>query len=239
MLDVLSFGLAFVSAIFGAVIQGAIGFGLNLVVVPVVALLWPEALPTSLIVMAIPMTIGSALRERDAIDLRGMGWVSVGRIPGVVAGAWLVSALASDTLARVTGGLVVAAALMSIFAPRLRVTTGASLVVGLVSGVMGTSSSIGGPPVALLYQHEPGPVVRSTLGATFAIGVAMSLAALAVAGEIHRHQVWLGVALMPAIGIGLYASRWLHHAVDTRWLRPGVLGFAIVSGAVVLLRGFV
>ena len=47
----------------------------------------------------------------------------------------------------------------------------------------------------------------------------------------------LGVALMPAIGIGLYVSRWLHQAVDSRWLRPSVLAFAIVSGLAVLLRG--
>ena len=49
----------------------------------------------------------------------------------------------------------------------------------------GTSSSIGGRR-SLLYQHSPGPVVRSTLGAAFLVGTGFSFGALLLVGEVGR-----------------------------------------------------
>lgn len=236
-LSVLGFGLVFLSAFAGALIQGSIGYGLNLVVVPVVAIFAPPALPGAMIIMALPMTAGSALREHAHIDRTGVLWMTLGRLPGVAVGTWIVAVLDAQTLALVIGGIVVLAAGMSLVSTAIRVTPGSSAIVGLLAGVMGTASSIGGPPVAILYQHEPGPVVRSTLGATFLIGVVLSLAALQLAGQIPVWHWWLGLSLTPAIGLGLYASRWLHASLDKGWLRPCVLCFAVVSGLAVLLRG--
>ena len=71
-LEPLALAAVYASVIAGAIIQGAIGFGLNLVVVPVVALTAPEALPASMIVMAIPMTLGSAALERSHIHRLGV-----------------------------------------------------------------------------------------------------------------------------------------------------------------------
>jgi uncharacterized membrane protein YfcA len=230
------FAVIFASAILGAVIQGSIGFGLNLIVVPVAAIVQPAALPAAMIIMALPMTAGSALREQTHIDRAGVLWTTLGRLPGVAIGAWVVSVLSPDTLSIVIGGFVVLAASMSAFSPPFRVTPGSAGFAGLVGGVMGTASSIGGPPVALLYQNEPGPVMRSTLGATFLIGTLMSLGALVVAGQVEGWHGWLGLALMPGVGIGLYASRWLHGWLDAGWLRPCVLGFAALSGFGVLLH---
>jgi uncharacterized membrane protein YfcA len=236
-LSPVGFTAVFASVVVGSLIQGAIGFGLNLVVVPTVVILEPAALPASMIIMAIPMTLGTAMRERTHIDRSGIGWTTLGRLPGVAIGAWVVSRLDADTLAVVIGALVALAALMSVLSPPIRIAPTSATVVGFVSGVMGTASSIGGPPVALLYQNEPGPVLRSTLGAIFVIGVVMSLGALTLAGEVALWQVWLGIALMPGIGLGLWASRFLHGWLDAGWLRPCVLVFAAGSGLLVLWRG--
>ena len=80
-------------------------------------------------------------------------------------------------------------------------------------------------------------MLRSTLGAIFAIGVAMSLGALLLAGQVAQWQALLGLALMPAIGLGLWLSRFLHAWLDRGWLRPCLLIFAVSSGIGVLLRG--
>ena len=242
MFDLLHLSASGFAAIFGivvvgAIVQGAVGFGLNLLVVPVAAIVQPEALPAAMIIMALPMTAGSALREHDHIDRPGVLWTTLGRLPGVAIGAWLVSLLAADTLAIVVGGFVLVGALMSVVSPPLRIGRASSAAVGLVAGVMGTTSSIGGPPVALLYQNEPGPVVRSTLGAALLIGTSMSLAALILAGQVAAWHWALGLALMPGVGIGLYASAWLHDWLDAGWLRPCVLGLAALCGLGVLIHG--
>lgn len=199
----------------------------------------PESLPAAYIVMAIPMTAGQALREHQAIDWSGVGWTSLGRVPGVFAGAALVSALDTRLLAVAIGFFVLLSVAMSLLAPPIPIRPGNAVGVGFASSLMGTASSIGGPPMGLLYQHAPGPVLRSTLGVTFLIGVALSLAALAWAGELAARHWALGFALMPTVGLGLWASRHTHGRLDAGWLRPAVLGFSAVAGAVVMIRGLV
>jgi uncharacterized membrane protein YfcA len=43
--------------------------------------------------------------------------------------------------------------------------------------------------------------------------------------------------LVPALAVGAVTSRWVHHRVDGPAMRIVVLTFALVSGAVLLLRG--
>jgi uncharacterized membrane protein YfcA len=225
------------AAFLGALVQGSIGFGLNLIVVPVVAIVEPAALPASGIILALPMTLGSALREHTHIDRPGVVWMTAGRLPGVVLGAWIVSVLAPETLALVIGVIVVLAVGMSIASPPLQLRPGSQAAVGFAGGLMGTASSIGGPPVALLYQGAPGPVVRSTLGATFLVGVVLSLGALGIAGQVEAFHWRFGGVLVPPVLLGLFASRYLHDWLDAGWLRPCVLGFAALAGIGVLLWG--
>ena len=77
--------LALVAAAGGAV-QGSIGFGQNLVLVPVVALVVPEAVPGALVTLGIPLTLIMAVREWHGIDRSGLGWIVLGRVPGTVVG---------------------------------------------------------------------------------------------------------------------------------------------------------
>ncbi len=232
-----TFLVLFSAVALGALVQGSIGFGLNVIAAPVAALVQPDALPAAMIIMSLPMTAGSAWRERSHIDREGVVWTTLGRLPGVALGAFIVSRLEPAALASWIGGMVVVASLMSVAAVQIPVAALPSAVVGAVAGVMGTTSSMGGPPIALLYQREPGPVLRSTLGATFLIGSGCSLTALALAGHVESWHWALGLALTPAVAIGLVASRFLHARVDAGWLRPCVVGLASLAGLAVMLRG--
>ena len=234
-------GLAFVWSIvfLGALVQGSIGFGLNLIVVPAIATVRPEVLPAASIILALPMTLGSAAREWSHVDRKAIFWTTLGRLPGITAGVWLVVVLAPDDLALVIGATVVFASGMSVLAPRIEITRASQAGAGLLGGLMGTSSSIGGPPMALLYQHESGPVMRSTLGATFLVGTGLSLLALVAAGEVRGEHWRFGIAMMPAVLLGLFASRYFHGWLERGWLRPCVLGFAALSGLAVLVRGLI
>lgn len=227
------FGMVFV----GATVQGSIGFGLNLIAVPAIAIYQPAALPAAAIIFALPMTFGSAFRERSHIDWSAVLWTTLGRLPGVVLGAWIVAALDPETLSMVIGGIVVLAVLMSIASPAIAIHRGSQASVGFLGGLMGTASSIGGPPMALLYQYQPGPIVRSTLGAAFLVGTALSLSALAIAGEVSPlHWRFAGV-MVPGVVLGLLVSRLSHGFLDQGWLRPCVLIFSALAGIAVVARG--
>ncbi len=238
-LEPTAFVLLFGTTLLGALVQGSIGFGLNLIVAPVIAIFVPEALPASAIIVALPMTLGSALRESAHIDRSAILWTTVGRLPGIAVGLWIVIRLDAEALATATGAMVLFAVLMSIASPRIPITKLSQAIAGWLGGAMGTSSSIGGPPLALLYQHSPGPVVRSTLGAAFLVGTGFSFTALLVAGEVQALHWRLGLALVPAVLLGLFASRAFHGWLDRGWLRPCVLGLCGLAGAAVVVDGLV
>lgn len=229
--------VALIAVLAGAFVQGTVGFGVNILAAPVMALVEPDALPAVLILAALPLATGMLVREHGHIDRDGLRWLLVGRLPGTALGALVVATLPPDDLAAVIGALVLVAVGMSVAAPPLAVTRSTALAVGALSGAMGTASSIGGPPPALLYQHHPGAVLRSTTAALFVVGTILSASALAVAGELTVDDVVLAAVLTPAIAGGLGLSHVLAGHIDAGWLRPAVLVVAAVAGVATMLRG--
>lgn len=221
----------------GATIQGSLGFGMNLVTVPVLALVLPKALPVTVIVIGVPLAVGMVRYEHHAIDRVGVGWIIAGRVPGTIIGAWIVATVETSILQAIAGATVLAMVAASIAMPPLHVRRESQVAAGLVSGVTGTSAGIGGPPLALLYQHHPGPTMRSTLAASFVFGTLLSLATLLIARQVGADQVLLGLALTPAVVIGSLIGRRLHGLLDRRWLRPCVLAFAGITGVIAVARG--
>jgi uncharacterized membrane protein YfcA len=218
-------------------VQGSIGFGASLVAVPVMALFVPEALPATAVVWSMPLVAAMMLRERTAIDRPGLCWMTLGRLPGTALGAWVVTALAADTLSMLTGLAVLVAVAVSGLGAALAITPVSSTGAGFASGFMGTSTGIDGPPMALLYQRTAGPVMRSTLGAAFVLGQIVSVAGLTIAGTIAAWQVLLALALVPSHLTGLLVSRHLMGRLEGRWLRPAVLVFAAVAASAAVVRG--
>ena len=219
----------------GAVIQGSIGFGYALVAVPAMVLLLPWADPVTPLLLALPMTLLMSAREWRSIDTGGFVLITAGRLVGTAAGVGLLVLAPKAYLSVLTGLLILAAALGSFFSPGFRVNDRARLAGGVASGVVGTVAALGGTPLALVYQDRSGPELRSTLAVSFVVGILMSLAGLALAGQVEVRHVGLALELLPGLGIGVLASRGVVHRLDERWLRPAVLVFAAVAGLVITL----
>ncbi|MFP3906288.1 MAG: sulfite exporter TauE/SafE family protein [Acidimicrobiales bacterium] len=226
---------AAIATLVGATIQGSIGFGMNLVTVPVLALVLPETLPAAVIVLGIPVSITMLRHEWASLDRTGLGWIIGGRLPGTALGAWIVATVATSTLQAVIGSMILLVVLASIAAPPVPVRPGTQAVTGAVSGITGTAGGIGGPPLALLYQYSSGPTIRATLSASFLIGTFVSLFALGITGSLTVGQLGLGAGLAPLVVAGVVIGRRSHSVLDRGWMRPAVLAFAAVSAAVVII----
>jgi uncharacterized membrane protein YfcA len=220
-----------------AFIQGSVGIGFALISAPVFALVDPSSLPVALLILMLPLNFLVFFRERHEADLKGAGWITVGRFFGTFLGIWVLLALSLRQLEVAVGLLTILAAVIAILAPPFSPGRVPALGVGLFTGVTETATGIGGPPLALLYQHARGPVLRSTVALCFLVGEVISLVILTVSGAVRSGQVVAAAYLVPAAIIGTVLSRLVHSRINGPALRMAVLIFSIVSGAVLLLKG--
>lgn len=220
----------------GALVQGSVGYGMNLLAAPLFALLDPALIPVPLLLVTTVHAGLAALREHAHVDVRGVGWALLGRIPGVALGVALVALLPARPFAAVIGASVLICVGLSLLTWKPRPSPQALIVAGLASGAFGTASTIGGPPIALLYQHERGPTIRATMALYFAIGTVMSVAALAATGQVHGEPVLKAALLLPFLLAGFLLSGPLRRVLDAGWMRPAVLTVAAVSAVILITR---
>ena len=217
-------------------VQGATGVGFALIVAPVLGLLHPALLPVCVLVLMLPLNVYVLWRERSALDKPGATWITVGRVVGTAGGLWVLVVLNLNQLNIVVGVSTIAAVLATMLAPSFTPGRRAFLASGLVTGITETATGIGGPPLALIYQHQPVSVMRSTIALCFLAGELVSLATLLVAGRIDAAQMTAAAQLLPALIIGAMLSHVIHHRVNTQFLRAFVLLFALVSGLVLFVK---
>ncbi|HUO61332.1 MAG TPA: sulfite exporter TauE/SafE family protein [Candidatus Acidoferrales bacterium] len=230
------FALLALVVTFAAFIQGTTGVGFALIVAPVLAVLAPQLVPVCLLFLMIPLNSYVMLRERTALDRDGAVWITLGRFAGTFGGLAILAALSARNLNIAIGASTVLAALLSYLAPSFAPGRAAFLTAGVVTGVTETATGIGGPPLALVYQHEPAPRLRSTIAFCFLVGELVSLVVLAFAGRANARQFLAAIRLVPALALGALLSRAVHERVHGTLLRNFVLLFAIVSGSVLIIR---
>lgn len=228
--------VAGLACLVGAAVQGAVGLGLGLVAAPVLALLDPTLVPGTILLVTAVLPFLTSLRELDGTDWCGLSVALPGRVAGTAVGAWVVVTQPATTTAVVVAVVVLGAVLLSVTTWDARPTRPALLVAGMVSGVSGTATSVGGPPVALLYQRAEGRVLRSTMGVYFLVGNLVSVGVLTAAGEIGRRELGRAVVLVPFVVAGFLLSGPLRARVEGPGLRLGVLLLSAGSAVVLLVR---
>jgi hypothetical protein len=220
----------------GAAVQGSVGFGLALVAAPLVALVDPALVPGPMLVAGLVLPLLTAHRERDRLDVAAVKWALVGRVPGSLAGSVLLAGLSERAASLVVGVVVLAGVAMTASGVRVRTSAANLFGAGLVSGFMGTTSSAGGPPLALLYQHAEGPELRGTLSGYFACAAAISIAVLVGVGRFGTQELAGGLALLPATVVGFLFSGRVVRALDAGYTRVAVLLVAALGGVALLVR---
>jgi len=220
----------------GATVQGAVGFGLALVAAPVLVQIDPHLVPGPMLIAALLMLGLTIWRDREGIHLAGVGWSVVGRLPGTVVGAFVIGAVSADRMAAAVGVVVWLAVILSLWGPRLRPTPYTLVAAGVLSGLMGTTSSIGGPPIAMVYQHESGVRLRGTLASFFLVGGVMSLVALHFVGRLGLRELCGAAVLAPGILVGFLLSSRIAPLIDRGHTRVAVLATAAAAAAILLIR---
>jgi uncharacterized membrane protein YfcA len=220
----------------GATIQGLVGLGVGLVSSPFVTMLAPDLMPGLLLFLGFLTPSISLLADHRDIDWRGLAWAVPWRIPGTVVGVWLVAVVSGRALEIAVGTMVLLSVVVTWRAVELPINRTNLSVAGLVSGVTATTTSIGGPSIAVLYQHQPARRIRSTLAVYFATGAVFSLTGLALAGQITRAEIGLAALSVPALVLGIALSVVIRNRIRPDSIRSGVLVVCAASAVTLLAR---
>lgn len=225
------YGIIALAILMGSCLQASIGFGMGMLAAPVVAIVDPSLIPGTLIMLAALVTMIVTVRERASIDLTGTGWALVGRVPGTVAGALLLTAIPEAALAILIACVVLLGVVLTsagwVPLPRRR-----NLVLaGATSGVLGTATSIGGPPMALMWQNSSGPALRGTMSGFFLVGSVLSIAALAATGAVDAGTFRTCASLVPAMLVGYVLSRRLNGVLNPKRQRWTAIAMSATGAA--------
>lgn len=217
----------------GSATQASIGIGLGLLAAPTLVLIDPAFIPGALSMCVVPLTVGMTMRERGHVDRR-VYRAAVGRLAGVIAGAVVIAIASRDVVAVVIAFSVLLAVVGSVSGLRFATSDRNLMIAGTASGFTGTVAAIGGPPMALTYQHSDPRTLRATLAAFNTIGSAFTIPSLVIAGVIGWREFQLALLLVPGVVGGL----WLGRIGIARLRADRVRGFvlaACASSAIVLL----
>ncbi|WP_342609374.1 sulfite exporter TauE/SafE family protein [Vibrio tritonius] len=238
-MDYLS-GTTLVSALLifiGSFVQTAIGFGLAVVAAPLLFILSPDYVPAPVTLSALILSILNALKLRSSISIGGLKMALLGRVPGSMAGGVLLTWVSVKVLELWLGLLVLFAVLVSLLPFRLEPTPRRMAIAGFFSGFFGTSSAIGGPPMALLLQHQEANNLRGNLAAFFVFSSIMSLIVQGVAGFFTWHHILISLPLMPAVLLGYLLAIKFTQTWPKEKIRRCALFLCFLSGLAALTKG--
>lgn len=230
--------IALLVTVVAATLQATIGFGFAVLSVPILYYINPKLAPVPQLLLIAPLALSMVWRERKSVDLKGLGWVILGRVIGAGLGVALLSSASQFVLdLSIAAVVLLAVATLTLVdtVPRNRTT---ELLAGTASGTGALVSSIGGPPLALLYRDSGGGTLRSSLAAIFMIGLVITLSARITGGLITQDDVVLGACLLPATALGLYISRFLIGRIEGAPLRKAIIIVATFSALTLGYRAF-
>lgn len=233
--------LTVVVAVFlGAMVQNTLGIGFGMVASPALLVLEPRLVPALAIMLGFSSSCHDLFVSRQQLDMRHCTYSAMGRMLGTVLGVatlvFLVTDTASRTFALVFASLLLVSVAMSLAGRHLRIfriTTVSLLFFSSISGLFGTLISVGGPPIALLYQNERPEFARPHLQFNISIGSLFAMIGLSLGGFVESLHVLSMALLLPVVVLGVWLTRRFKHLVKKNY-RNYILGIVTVSATFIL-----
>lgn len=229
----LQVGVAFAAALGSAFVRGLTGFGMAILLVPVLALALP---PVEAVVLtnALSLMLGATEIRSLVRDAERSAWV-IGALVVVTTpvGLYALSLTGKDA-ARLVIALIAVSAFIAILLPRRggavpgRGVTGA---VGVLSGLMTGYAGMPGPPVVPYYAGRdlPRATAKASMQLIFTIAASAGLVTATVLGILRLELVLFAVLILPVIIAGnRLGARVSGRIADPVW--RGIVG-VVLGGA--------
>ena len=194
-------------------------------------------------VVFVNLVVGLVTRSAATFQLRAhvvwsrVGLFALGSIPGAWAGAVVLDVLPLHILKLAAGVLAVLCGISMILPNRgepRSPSSAAEVATGAVGGFLSTTTSLNGPPPALLLARARVPplVFIADLAGYFTVVSAVSLIILGVRGQIPHSILWPALPIFVAAGLlGNVGGLWIAHRLPERAFRTAVIALVIAAGA--------
>jgi uncharacterized protein len=229
--------LAALAAFAGAAVQSASGMGFALVLSPALfAVMDPEEAVTAVLLLGAALCV-LVLIESRRVATYGLGRLLVPAVPGLFAGVVVLAVLSKESLQVGVGVAVVAAAAWQLrHRAAVRIP---AIAAGFLSGVLTTSISVNGPPLALWLESEAvsPPRFRTTLAASFLI---LDIAGIALIAAREGADVIDPGRLGPLLGcvlVGYALGAVAFRRLDAERFSTIVLSLVICTGLASVAAG--
>jgi uncharacterized protein len=230
--------LAILIVVFGSILQGSIGFGLGPLSVPLLLLINPVFVPGPVLLIALVLTILMYNREQHAVQKNEIKWAVIGRLLGTICGAAILSIISKNNLSLLFGTVILFSLIIFVSGIRLKMSILNLILVGTISGFMGTTTSIGGPPMALLYQDKKGPQIRGTLSGIFIVGTIIAILSLIFINKFGIIELKIAALLLPGIIVGYYLSYYSSKILDKGYIRTAILIVSAITSIILIFKYF-
>ncbi len=224
-----------VIAFLASVCQSVTGFGFALVMAPLITALW--AVRPGIAATVMLSLFGNLMLLRQVhghVSYRRVGGLLSGFAIGLVPGVLVFERVDENVLRIVVGVAVLLATLVVYRAPEVahgRDGFGLRLLAGAVSGAVGSSTSLSGPPVVLYLIGRVREIdaFRATVLAYFVPSSVMVLVSYLLVGQITEDVLIMVAFAAPAVLLGMPAGAWIRRHLDAERFRAVVL--AVLVGA--------
>jgi uncharacterized protein len=222
----------------GIALQGVVGIGFALVAAPLLFLIDPLFVPVPLIILGALLSGYMVAKGRHHLSWRRLMPALIARVPGSWLGALLLASVSPAILSLILGSTLLLSVTLSwrnTF--KITMSTRSLSIAGFFSGVIGTATSVGGPPMALVYQESNVLTARSELAAFFLAGLPITLIMLAITGSLPMESLLLTLKMVPGLVAGVFVARRIDRYIDKQSAKPLLLSMSMLGAVLVLVQG--
>lgn len=199
-------GIALAAALGSAFVRGLTGFGMAILLVPVLALALP---PVEAVVLtnALSLMIGATELRSLVREAETSAWMIGALVVAATPLGMLALSLTGKDAARLVIALIALSAFAVILLPRrlsARPGRGVTGAVGVLSGLMTGYAGMPGPPVVPYYAGRdlPRGTAKASMQLIFTIAASTGLASALWLGVLRWQLLLFAVLILPAIIAG-------------------------------------
>jgi len=227
---------------FAGLITGITAFGFALVAIPLLILFFDPKVAVPIVTISSTLTGMYLFFElRNMMQVKKIIPLIIGGIIGLPFGVYILAVLDKDILKISVGALITVFAFLLALGIKREIKSEkyASVLVGMLSGLLKGSTSLSGPPLVLFFinQDQEKEVFRANLTGYFMIMGTLAVIALAIGKlvslNVLEYSAWL---VVPTI-FGTWFGSKICPRVNPVLFRTLSLAVVIIAGILSILSG--